>query len=128
VIILMPVFHYPNDRAHVTLTESGNIVAAIILSLLGGLLGPLSEEVLFRGLLHTGLRRHWTIAPSAILSSLLFSLMHFSVTPWMILDKFMFGMLCVYGLEKTKSIVPGLVLHCTNNLLLVSLMIFAMYF
>jgi len=44
--------------------------------LLFGILGPLSEELFFRGWLWTGLRRHWDVLPTALLTSMLWLVLH----------------------------------------------------
>lgn len=52
------------------LVRLGIVVIAVVLA-------PLTEELLFRGVLHGWLRRRFTIWPAAVISSLAFGLVHF---------------------------------------------------
>jgi sodium transport system permease protein len=70
------------------------------------------EELLFRGLILSGLRPlgMW---PAIAISSLLFGLAHASV--YRFLPTFMLGFAMGYAAWKTGSIVPGMIIHAFNN-------------
>lgn len=80
--------------------------------LLGAVLTPIGEEMLFRGVLFTLLSRYgvWL---AAILSSIVFALSHGLnlSTPVAILV----GLAAAWLMHKTKSIWPGVVVHAVNN-------------
>ena len=90
------------------------------------LLGPIAEEMLFRGAIFELSQRSWPTAPLApiIFSTLLFSLYHlqlhsYRITPFVLLQ-LAFVLPLGYTLGKirslTGSIWPGFVLHVATNL------------
>jgi hypothetical protein len=76
---------------------------------------PVSEEVCFRGMVFGGLRTRLPRVAAALLSGLIFGLLHaltgFSAVPPLIA----FGFILALLYEKTGSIVPGIILHMLNN-------------
>lgn len=82
-----------------------------------GIVAPAAEEVVFRGailrrLLRMGsLRRPWT---AIALSALLFGLVHLNLAQGV--NAVLMGLVFGWLYWRTGSIVPGLVLHCVNNL------------
>lgn len=80
--------------------------------LLGAVLTPIGEELLFRGVLFTLLTRYgvWV---AAILSSIVFALSHGLnlATP----VAFIVGLAAAWLMHATKSIWPGVVVHAVNN-------------
>ena len=93
----------------------GSLVQFALLLILGGLLAPLGEELLFRGVLFGWLRR-WRFVLAAIISALVFGTAHgFNVVfPAAIV----LGLLNAYVYEKSGSIWPAVVAHATNNTLI----------
>ena len=81
------------------------------------LAAPLSEEVLFRGLLFGTLRSRIGLLPAALASGVLFGLIHFDAPVQGIM------LLCVFGIalcllyEATGSLLPGIGLHALHNAL-----------
>jgi hypothetical protein len=76
---------------------------------------PISEEILFRGMVFGGLRNHMPRLAAALLGGLIFGGLHaltgISAVPPLIA----FGFVLCLLYEKTGSIVPGIVLHMLNN-------------
>ena len=72
------------------------------------------EELLFRGLVFSGLRRLGPVA-AVVLSALLFAFAHGSI--YRLLPTFVLGALLGYARLKSGSIVPGIVIHALNNAL-----------
>ncbi len=81
-----------------------------------GLLGPVAEELLFRGVLFPALARWIKIVPAMILSSILFALVHFATSSFfdMILLT-SFGMICVLLYKQSGSLIPSMIFHAINN-------------
>lgn len=83
--------------------------------LLIAIAAPISEEICFRGFLFGGLRERFPLLGAALLSGVIFGLLHavtgLSAVPPLIV----FGMLLAVLYEKTGSIVPAIVLHMLNN-------------
>ncbi len=77
---------------------------------------PIFEELAFRGLLYAILRRRFQFVPAALLSTSIFAIAHgygligFVSVLWS-------GFLCAWIYEKTGSLIPGMIAHALNNLL-----------
>ncbi len=78
-------------------------------------LGPLAEEVFFRGFLYSGFKDRLGMWRSAVLSSFLFALMH--VDPGVLIPFFFTGMLLALLYERTGSVWSCVVVHATQNAL-----------
>lgn len=77
---------------------------------------PIFEELTFRGLLFGLLRRRLAFAPAALISALLFSAAHgYGVVGF--LGVLWSGVLWAWSYEKTGSLLPGMLAHAFNNLL-----------
>jgi membrane protease YdiL (CAAX protease family) len=99
-----PIMSKIRDAAH-----QQDPLAIALFYLILGVIGPLCEEVLFRGFLFTSLRRV-TSAPLAMtISAFLFSIMH--LDPGGMLPIFCLGLVFAFAVEKTKSIVPSIIAH-----------------
>lgn len=77
-----------------------------------GVTPGICEELLFRGLIFSGLRRlgAW---PAVLLSALLFGLAHASI--YRLLPTFILGVLLGVLRWRSGSVVPGMVMHAVNN-------------
>ena len=81
-----------------------------------GILAPLAEEVVFRGaILRTLLgimskKNHWV---AIIISAALFGLAHFNAAQF--INALLMGLLLGWMYYRTKSLVPGILLHWVNN-------------
>jgi len=87
--------------------------------LLAGLAVPIAEEMFFRGVLYAWLRSKWGIWIGTIVSSLVFGLLHGS--PGMVAATFVLGSLAAILYENSRSLWPAIILHATNNLLVLLL-------
>ena len=93
---------------------SGSVLAVSLLEYV--VFAPIFEEIAFRGLLYAILRRRLSFAPAALLSASVFALAHgygligFVSVLWS-------GFLWAWIYEKTGSLIPGMIAHAMNNLL-----------
>lgn len=80
-----------------------------------GIMGPIVEELIFRGLVYTRIKRMTKIIPAAIISSILFGIYHGNLVqaPY----AFIIGMICVYLYDKYKAIAAPIIFHISANLL-----------
>lgn len=78
-------------------------------------IGPLVEEIFFRGFVLTGLVSRLGIARGMVISCLLFAVAHLSLG--LIIPIFIFGILLSWIYLKTRSIIPGLMAHSAQNAL-----------
>ncbi len=79
-------------------------------------LAPVFEEVVFRGVLYSTLRRWWNAPLAMVVSALVFSLAHGYGT-FGLVTIFWSGLLWAWAYEKTGSILPGMAAHALNNFL-----------
>jgi membrane protease YdiL (CAAX protease family) len=99
----------------------GPLAVNFALSLLGaGLLVPLAEELVFRGLLHGWLRGRLALWPAVAASSALFALGHFDSVAAMA-STFVMGVVCAVALERGRSLWLPVAIHVVNNSLAVVL-------
>nr|WP_251047073.1 CPBP family intramembrane glutamic endopeptidase [Hymenobacter sp. ISL-91] len=93
----------------------------VLLLLLGGIVVPVLEEVLFRGVMLQGLLRHQRPWVAIGQQALLFGLIHFN--PAQSLSAFLIGLLLGWLCYRTGSLLPGIGIHALNNLLASGMMI-----
>lgn len=85
----------------------------IFMSINVGVIGPIGEEVFFRGFAHTALKRKYGFRKGILLSSLFFGVYH--GIPWQIPYAFVAGLILAYVYEKTQSIYSPILFHIINN-------------
>lgn len=93
-----------------------SVLASVAIAFVVCVAAPVSEETLFRGFIFGGLRRWKGFWPAALISGAMFGLAHAGgadITYLLPLAIFGFGLALLY--EITKSIYPGIYLHCLNN-------------
>jgi len=77
---------------------------------------PFFEEIIFRGLLFTTLRRRFDWFPSALISAGIFGLAHgYGILGF--LTVFFSGIVWAWMVEKTRSLVPSMIAHAADNLI-----------
>jgi membrane protease YdiL (CAAX protease family) len=98
------------DVGYKTATAGWQLVFAFI-----GLvvLPPLAEEMLFRGFMYRGLASKWPRIIAALVTSLLFALVHFQ---WNVgVDVFILSLVLIALYEKTKNLWMSVFLHAIKN-------------
>lgn len=84
----------------------GALLTAVIVA-------PLTEELLFRGLILRGFLRNYSVRKAIIVSALLFAVFH--ILPWQIPSAAVFGAIFAWWFVQTRSLLPGLFGHALNN-------------
>lgn len=79
----------------------------------GGVIAPLGEEALFRGVLYGWLRRKWGPLAGTIVSALLFGIPHWN--PYWAAFATVMGMVLAVVYEKSGSLWPPILLHMSYN-------------
>jgi hypothetical protein len=88
------------------------------------LLAPIGEEILFRGYVFNAIRqtfgaRGWGLPLAYVASALLFSISHsLAATEGLIallVPTFVMGLVLVWGMQRTGSLVPCIIAHAINN-------------
>jgi membrane protease YdiL (CAAX protease family) len=85
----------------------------------------LGEELLFRGILLTRLEKTLSPRLALIMSSLIFTILHFTWRiPLELVFVFIVGLILGYIFQRTKSLFPPIVIHAINNIVLVAVLPF----
>jgi membrane protease YdiL (CAAX protease family) len=80
---------------------------------------PVTEELLFRGLILRGFLSRYSVVTSVLVSALLFGVMHGN--PWQFFSATILGIIFGWWFMRSRSLLPCLVGHsCSNALVLVS--------
>lgn len=86
--------------------------------LASGIIGPILEELLYRGIVYNKLKEFKSIKISMIISTIIFSLMHFSIIDS--IYTLFIGYLLVYVYEKSKNLKYSMIIHiCINTSVIV---------
>ena len=87
--------------------------------LIGGVIGPLAEEIFFRGILYGYLRR-WGIYTAVTFSTLLFVLPHLTGGNLPV-TQIVGGIVFAIAYEKEKNLMVPTTIHCLGNLAIFSI-------
>lgn len=85
------------------------------------IVGPVLEELLFRGAITKALLQQYNPTKAILISALLFGVFH--INPAQILPAFLIGILLAWTYYKTGSLIPCIFMHILNNSLSVYLSI-----
>jgi membrane protease YdiL (CAAX protease family) len=97
------------------------IALAAVLSIV--VLAPFAEEVFFRGFFFAGLRTRWSVWPSALLSGVIFGVVHAPTGPTAAIPLAGLGVGLAWLYDKTGSIWPCMLAHFLNNALAIGVVI-----
>jgi uncharacterized protein len=121
IIALLPALVFPPPKDHTNLFleifKAGGITLVILL-VIAVVLAPLLEEVIFRGLLFPALRRLMAFWPAAILTTVLFTGLHFTQTGtyWPAIEGiFICGMVLAWLRERTGTLWASIAFHMGFN-------------
>lgn len=101
---------YDQIRLHLT---ANDFRPAVLVLLVRGVVGPIFEELMFRGWVLFGFMNRYTPRRAIVFSSLIFGLLH--LNPVMIAYAFPFGCLCAWMVKRTGSLLPAIVSHIIVN-------------
>ena len=79
----------------------------------GAIVAPVVEEIIFRGFIFAGLRTRYGWVKAALISSALFSVIHFQPTAF--LPIMVLGMIFAYLYQRSGSIWPAIIMHLSSN-------------
>ncbi len=115
---ILYLFHYhPLSLLRVPLPAQTGTRALFFI--VGGLIAPVTEEIVFRGILY-GYFRKWGVLPALLLSTLLFAMAHSGVS----IVQASGGLLFAVAYEFEKKLLTPIIIHATGNLALFSLSAF----
>jgi hypothetical protein len=84
-----------------------------MLVLVVGIIGPLGEEIFFRGFAYTALRHRFGPAIAAVASAALFAVVH--LNPGALIPIFLIGLVLAALYERTGTLAAPFALHAVNN-------------
>lgn len=87
-----------------------------LLLLLGGVIAPLKEETLFRGLIYPPLRQAYGRGKGMLLTGVFFATLHFDLVRF--LPLFIGGVILTWVYERSGSLWPAVLAHGTWNVLM----------
>ena len=91
----------------------------IVFFLVGGVIGPVWEEIFFRGVIF-GFIRRWGLYSAILISTALFVLPHYDGNH-IPLTQIVGGIVFATAYEKEKSLVVPITIHCLGNIAIFSL-------
>ena len=110
-------FLLPPDTAQQVMDKAGgNLITTLILV---GVVGPIAEEIFFRGFVLPGLMKRFGATRSLLLSSLLFGIFHFD--PGAFVPTFILGLALGWVYLKTGALWPVIFAHGLHNSLAIML-------
>lgn len=77
------------------------------------IIGPILEEMLFRGAVTSELLKQYSPTKAIVFSALIFGIFH--INPAQVLNAFLLGLLLAWLFYKTHSLIPGILIHILNN-------------
>ncbi len=117
ILTMAAATHWIRPQPHVIeqVIRANPSSEVITLSLLGAVVAaPVSEEVLFRGVLQPWLQRRLGPTSGILISSLAFAVLHYDAWPAP-LPLFVLSLFLGYLAYRTGSLVGPITLHCTFN-------------
>ena len=118
---LVKVIQYeppPHPLVDIFVVEDQRNQYVIYLSIiLACTIGPVIEEIFFRGFCYTTLKKHVGVTASMVLTSAFFAFVHYS--PFAFIPIFVLGLVLAYLYEKRGSLIPSITLHIVHNSLFI---------
>jgi CAAX protease family protein len=126
VHLIQVAFDLPltNPQADVIAPEGFSWYGLLLMLPLGGVAVPMAEELMFRGLVYRWLRRRLSVAPSAVLSALLFGAVHGQLE--VSAGAFVVGIVLALAYERSGSLWPSIIIHSVQNSVAIALMFLAL--
>ena len=113
VAVFGPAVHWPRVLTSTTVDAAHQPLLDAVVILTGVILTPLTEELLFRGVLYQALRRSMPVGGAALLSALIFAAMHFTLALFIPLT--VMGLVLALLYERSGSLLPSMLVHACNN-------------
>jgi membrane protease YdiL (CAAX protease family) len=95
------------------ISSNGSLPSLCLLIIIICIIGPIIEEIFFRGFILRGLKRYMQAKYAVIFSSLIFAVLHLKI--YIILPIAVLGLLLGYLRERTSSLTLPIIIHITHN-------------
>jgi membrane protease YdiL (CAAX protease family) len=114
-IVYALIFNPPEEELPKELGAEDSLGLAIATGVLLIAIAPVAEELFFRGFLYQAFRNSFGVLPGAILSGLVFGVIHLEF--FKLVQLAILGVILALLFEKTQSLWPPIMLHAINNTL-----------
>lgn len=115
VAFLLPLIPFPDAWWEAYASQSDILLGARLWTLLlTVIVAPILEEIVFRGLIHTRLKRCMPTFAAMLISALTFGLMHGAIIA--VIYASLLGLLLAWVFEKYESLLASILLHFGFNL------------
>ncbi len=94
-------------------------IQIVLFFLVAGIVGPVAEEIFFRGIIY-GFFRRWGVAAALILSSVMFVLAHLTLSTIPI-PQIVGGIIFAISYEKEGSLIVPITIHSLGNMAIFTL-------
>lgn len=112
--VVVSYFPWPQSWMDSYIANSSSIDGSLMSWLTAVLMAPVLEEIVFRGLMYSRLKKGLPIIAAAIVTSLAFGIAHGTVI-WAIYT-FIFSIVLIWVFEKFQSLAASILLHLAYNL------------
>lgn len=112
IIAIIPIDGILGNYAEVLAENSKSPVFAQFVAM--GILAPIAEELLFRGVIYKRLKTYYDVTIAAYIASLIFAIAHFNLIQG--LYAFVFGMMICFVYEKNGNILTVIAMHMGANI------------
>ena len=112
--VIISNFPWPQSWMDSYVQNSSAIDGSLMAWVTAVLMAPVLEEIVFRGLMYTRLKKGLPVIVAAVVTSLAFGIAHGTVI-WAIYT-FVFSMVLIWVLEKFQSLTACILLHMAYNL------------
>lgn len=128
LIIISKLFSYdpPQHALFKLFFQEESLLILICSTAIVVVLGPIVEEVFFRGFTYNAIKRKWGVKSAIAVTSIVFAALHgtlFGFVPILLL-----GFLLAYMYEKTGSLIPSITIHMLHNGLMMLFLFLGRYF
>lgn len=112
--VIVTYFPWPQSWMDSYIANSSSIDGSLMAWVTAVLMAPVLEEIVFRGLMYSRLKKGLPVMAAAIVTSLAFGIAHGTMI-WAIYT-FIFSMVLIWVFEKFQSLAACIVLHMAYNL------------
>lgn len=128
VIIIAAVFNYqpPRQVLFKLFLEEKRPWFLVYSSLMVVILGPVVEEIFFRGFTYNAFKHRWGVHKAMLLTAVIFAALHTNLIGF--LPILALGLLLVYVYEKTGALICPITIHIVHNSLMVTCLFLGRYF
>lgn len=104
--------YYLNFALKTSLFDNNSNVAVTLLST--GILGPIIEELMFRGIIYNELKSKYSNMKSILITTIFFAIIHINIIQ--ILYALIIGFILIFVYEKYNNIKAPIILHMASNI------------